>query len=78
MIKAINISGTNIIVISKIDILINVNVLGYDVFKLYLNNELKHFKTLDEMKNYINKILMEKCILLKKIIYSDNPKTISL
>ena len=72
LIKAINISGTTHIIISKVDILEKVNS-----YSLILNNEIKNFNNINEMKKDINKILDEKCYLLKNIIYSNSPETIN-
>lgn len=70
LIEAINISGTNIVIISKTDILQEINV-----FKL---SNGKQFENLDNMKKYISNTLFSNCELLKKIIYSDSPKNLDL
>lgn len=69
LIKAINISGTNIIIISKIDILQNVNT-----FILKENNEYVHFNDLNQMKEYIEKKININCYNVNKIIFSGDPE----
>jgi adenylosuccinate synthase len=71
LITAINISGTNIIVISKIDILEQVNF-----YKLQYTDGDITYDTIEDMKNDISNILYRKCKLLEKVIYSNNPKSI--
>lgn len=71
LIESITISGCTHIVMSKTDILEKVGV-----FKLVTDYELKEFLTLIEMKDYITTILKQKCDLLQKIIFSDNPETV--
>lgn len=66
LIKSINISGTNIVIISKIDILKKLNL-----FNLYHFFKLIKFDDFDDMKDYINTNLKKECNL-DKIIYSDN------
>lgn len=66
LIKSINISGTNIVIISKIDVLKKLNL-----FKLYHFSKLIKFDNFNIMKYYINTILKKECNL-DKIIYSDN------
>ena len=69
LIKAINISGTTHVVISKIDILEKIGK-----FKLSNNTE---FSNLEEMKIYLDNEINSKCNLVKRIIYSDSPDNIS-
>ena len=66
------ISGTTHIILSKVDILENVNY-----YSLIFNKEIVVFSNIEEMKNSINKILKEKCNLLNHIIYSDSPQNIT-
>ena len=72
LIKAINISGTTHIIISKIDVLEKLNI-----YKLYFNNDLIHFKDIEEMKQFINNLLMKKCSYIVNIQYSNNPYKIN-
>lgn len=70
LVKSINLSGCTKVIISKIDILKQVNK-----FKLIINNELIEYKMLDTMINELSNYLQEKCYL-KLIIFSDSPKEI--
>lgn len=63
---AINVSGTTHLIISKIDILLKLNV-----YKL-INNDIITFDTFDNMKDYIENYLHTNCTNLTNIIYSDN------
>ena len=67
LMKAITISGTTHLIISKIDVL---ERLGK--FKLFYKKILKTFETIDEMKQFINNRLTNYGYL-QKIIYSNNP-----
>lgn len=71
LIMAINISGTTHCIISKIDILEQARI-----FKLYYDNKLETFNTLNDMRNFINDKIKYKCIYVDKIIYSNNVETI--
>lgn len=68
--KAINISGTTHLIISKIDIFKNLNL-----YKL-LNNDIISFNNIDTMKEYIEAYLYNNCLQLENIIYSDNVENI--
>ena len=68
--KAINISGTTHLIISKIDIFKNLNL-----YKL-LNNDIISFNSIDTMKEYIEAYLYNNCSQLENIIYSDNVENI--
>ena len=61
LIEAVNISGTNIIIISKTDVL---DVLG----KFKLSND-KTFHNLELMKLHIKTELLKSCNLLEKVIF---------
>jgi adenylosuccinate synthase len=68
LIKAINISGTNIIVISKVDIIQKLNIFKYICEeKIHICNNLK------ELQNIITKIIKENCNLCKEIYFSKSP-----
>ena len=73
LVNSINISGCTHIIISKIDIIKKINI-----FKMYTNNTLKCYSSYDDMIRDLENILNQNCSLLEKIIYSDNPKTISI
>ena len=66
LIEAVQISGTTIIVISKIDVVEKVNK-----YKLYYNSELLEFEDFLKMKEFINEILKKNCNLLDEIVYSN-------
>lgn len=67
LIFAINISGCNIIIISKVDVLQKVGI-----YKLYHNSNLLEFNNITIMKKYIEDSLNKESRLLNKIIYSNN------
>ena len=71
LVKAINVSGTTNAIISKVDILESV-----DIYKLIYRGELIDFKSIDDMKLNINKILGVECDLLESIKYSSSPQKI--
>ena len=75
LIHAVKISGTNIIVISKIDVIKEVNI-----YKLYHNSSLLSFKSFVEMKTYITNTLKETITnrYLNEIIYSDEVEITTL
>lgn len=68
LIKAINISGTTHLIISKIDIIQKINI-----FKLIYNEKIITFNDFNSLKRFINDLLIRKCLFIKDIIYSDNP-----
>ena len=72
LVMAINISGTTHVIISKVDILEKV-----ESYSLILNEKILNFTDITGIKNEINKVLNEKCKLLKNIIYSDSPESIN-
>lgn len=67
LIKSIKISGTNICIISKVDVLQNVNK-----FKLFYENKLNEFNSIENMKKFITSVLVNNCSMLNRVIYSDN------
>ena len=71
LIEATQYSGTTHIIISKIDILEQINI-----YKIYYNTQLITFSTLKELLDFINQKLYETCKLLKNIQFSNNPETI--
>ena len=46
------------------------------VYKLYLDNKVEKFETLEDMKIYIGECLDSNCDLLQKIIFSDSPESV--
>ena len=66
LVSAVKISGTTKIIISKVDVIKEINI-----YKLYHNSELLVFDNFEEMKNYINKVLKSNPSFLDEIIYSD-------
>ena len=73
LIKAVNISGTTNIIISKVDIIEKIKL-----FKLYHNSSILSFNSIIEMKDYISNVLSRNCSFLEKIIYSDEIEMNSL
>ena len=71
LIESINISGTNIVIISKTDVL---EKLGK--YKL-INKNLITFENLELMKSHIKNELSNNCSLLNKIIFSGSPHSIN-
>ena len=69
--SAINLTGTTHLIISKVDILEKV-----ELYKLLVDNNIISFNSMDEMKEYINNILLTNCHLLKEIIYSGDPEIV--
>ena len=73
LIEAINISGTNYVIISKTDI---VKQLG--LFKCKYKDNIEVFSSLLEMKTFINDVCNTHCNYVESIIYSDNPYNVDL
>ncbi len=71
LLQSINISGTTDIIISKIDIIKQINI-----FKLFYDNELKIFKDFNELQTFINEKIKQNCKFVNKIYYSDNVNSI--
>ena len=68
LIKAINVSGTTHVVISKIDVL---QKLKY--FRLFYKQRSFSFFSDEEMFNFINKQIIDNCELVKDIVFSSSP-----
>ena len=66
LVSAVKISGTTKIIISKVDVIKEINI-----YKLYHNSQLLAFDNFEEMKNYINDVLKKDLNFLDEIIYSD-------
>ena len=71
LIEAINISGTSIVIMSKVDILDKVGI-----FKIIWNGLIIVFDSLSNMKNKIIDILNAECPDITNIIFSDNVETV--
>ena len=66
LIKAINETGTTVLVINKWDIL--------DEFSLFNGGKFVSFNNIDEMKDYINVMIQITCPDIQKIFHSSSPK----
>ncbi len=71
LIKSINISGCNIAIISKVDIL---EQLG--TFKIIYKDTLIDFKNLDSMKKFVKDKLNDGCDEIEDVVFSNNPHRI--
>ena len=69
LIEAINISGTTYLIISKVDVLENV-----ELYKFIFNGEIESFESIMNMKERINHLLNTNCDLISRIIYSNDPE----
>jgi adenylosuccinate synthase len=68
LIEAISVSGTDILVISKLDILTKINK-----FKLIYGGITVSFRSIGEMKFKLEMIIMTNCRGINNIIYSNDP-----
>ena len=75
LVQAINVSGTTIIVLSKMDILKKV---GEFSLKHEDSNTVIKYKDAEHMKTIIKEVLKNHCPLLKSIIYSNSPNDVDL
>ncbi len=71
LIYAINTSGVNIVIISKVDILEKLNI-----FKIYFNKNIIKFDSLYNMKTYIKLKIQSDCANVSSIIFSNTPLSI--
>ncbi len=71
LIDAVNISGTTHVIVSKCDILTDLNI-----FKLFMNDEIVQFETMNNMQNYICDTLLSSCRFLKTVLFSSHNETI--
>lgn len=71
LIKAINISGTTEVIFNKCDVLEQCGI-----FKLYHHNQLKEFKNLSDMKEYICMVIDNSTWVSDHVYFSDSPETI--
>ncbi len=72
LIYAINVTGVNILIISKVDILEHINI-----FKLYYDDAIIILTNMNEMKEYITLKINSKCPNISSIEFSNNPYTIN-
>jgi len=70
LVYAINVSGVNILLISKIDILERANI-----FKLYYDDTIISFINLNDMKEYISIKVRSECPYISSVEFSNNPYT---
>jgi adenylosuccinate synthase len=68
LICAINISGCNKVIISKLDVLETL-----DIYKLYYRDNLIAFKNIDNMKQFIIANIGESCPEFETMFFSSNP-----
>jgi len=73
LIKAIAISGTTHVIVSKTDILEQVGV-----YKCKYKDNIITFDTLELIKEYIDNVIIENCPFVEKIVYSNNPHSVDL
>ncbi len=71
LIHAIQVSGTTRVIVSKVDILQQLNLL-----KLYEGKILHTFDTYEQMKSYIIYVIRSKCPMVEKITFSSSPHNI--
>lgn len=73
LIKAINVTGTTSLIISKVDVLEEVKI-----FKLIdMEKEIIQFENLDQMKYYIENIIKKECANITSILFSNSPYEIN-
>ena len=73
LVKAIAISGTTHVIISKTDILEQVGV-----YKCKYKDNIISFNTIELIKEYIDNVIIENCPFVEKIVYSNNPHSVDL
>jgi len=71
LVRAINISGTTHLVISKCDVL---ESLG--IYKLFWNSSLLSFSTISSMKGEISSVVKDNCPMVSEIFFSHSPEAI--
>jgi adenylosuccinate synthase len=71
LVRAINISGTTHLVISKCDVLESL-----DIYRLFWNNNLVSFSTIREMKSEISTVVKDNCPMVSEIFFSHSPEAI--
>ena len=73
LISAINITGTTTLFMSKVDILQQLNI-----YKLFYDNHIKEFDSIHAMKEFIMNTLHTQCDFLTNVVFSGDPKTITI
>ena len=68
LINSVNVSGCNIVIISKEDILLKI-----EKYRVIKDDELIEFDSLNSMKRFIKKHIKSECDEVDKIIFSNNP-----
>jgi len=71
LVQSVNISGCTDVIISKVDILKELNY-----FKIYYNKELIEFENLNQIKTYVLSTIKRNCELVERVIFSSSPKKI--
>ena len=71
LISSINLTGTNIVIISKMDIIEKLKI-----YKIISNRSVVMFSNLDYMKEEITNKLKLNCPLLKNILFSSHPEIV--
>ena len=73
LIDAIKLTGTTILIISKVDVLEEVKI-----FKLIdMDKQIIQFENLDQMKYYIETIIKKECANITSILFSNSPYEIN-
>lgn len=73
LISSINLTGTTVTIVSKIDVLQQANL-----YKLIYLNEIREFNTVESMTDFVSKTLQSNCSLLMRVVFSDNPESVSI
>ena len=73
LILSINITGTTVAIVSKIDILQQLNL-----YKLIYLDNTREFDTIHKMTSFVSQTLRENCPLLTNIIFSDSPEHVTI
>jgi len=71
LLRAINLTGTTHLIISKVDILDSVSS-----YKVYVGDYLRVFENINSMKNFILDKVYANCPLISEIKFSDSPERI--
>jgi len=71
LIKSINLTGTNKVIISKVDVLDEVGA-----FMLYYKEELVARENIGRWKSYVSTLIEIKCPLVTEVTFSSSPETI--
>ena len=71
LIKATQITGTSVLVISKVDVLEKIGK-----YKTYFGGKLFEFSDIEEMSMFINYHIRKECPYITRIYYSDSPEEV--